>query len=78
MVNFYELIDRTQIKLAPHPLRIEGEDIFTTDEQIYNDNGYYRLERDEYPQDEKVYEPYYELNGNVIYQHWEEVIPDAD
>lgn len=78
MNRYYELIDKYTIRLAPHPLRIEGEDIFTTDETIYNENGYYRLEREDYPQDEKEYSPYYELSGNVITQKWEEVIPDAD
>ena len=58
-MRLYELISRTQIRIAPRPLRIDGKDIFTTDEKIYNENGYYRLERDEYPQDEKAYEPYY-------------------
>ena len=78
MVNYYRLISRTQIKPAPRPLRIDGQDIFTTDEQIYNDNGYYRLEREEYPEDEKEYTPYYEVIGNVIWQKWEEVIPDGE
>ena len=77
-MRFYELITRTQIKSAPYPLRIDGQDIFTTDETIYNENGYYRLEREEYPTDEKVYSPYYILEGNIIKQKWEEVIPDAD
>ena len=77
-MRFYELITRTQIRLAPYPLRIDGKDIFTTDETIYNENGYYRLEREEYPQDEKVYSPYYEMQGNIIKQKWEEVIPDAE
>lgn len=78
MVNFYEMVNRTQIKNAPRPLRIDGKDIFTTDEKIYNENGYYRLEWEDYPQDEKVYSPYYILEGNIIKQKWEEVIPDAD
>ena len=77
-MRFYELISRTQIKSAPYPLRIDGKDIFTTDETIYNANEYYRLEREDYPTDEKVYSPYYILEGNIIKQKWEEVIPDAD
>ena len=81
MVNFYEFISREQIKNAPHPLHIGDEDIFTTDESIYNENGYYRLEREEYPQDEThYYTPYYELEDNVIWQKWEqgELIEEAD
>lgn len=77
-MRFYELINRTTIKPAPRPLRIDGQDIFTTSEEIYNQYGYYRLEREDYPEDEKEYSPYYILEGNVIKQKWEEVIPDAD
>ena len=74
MIRFYEYINRTQIKPAPRPLKIDGKDIFTTDEAIYNANGYYRLEAEEYPQDEKQYTPYYEMGDNVILQKWEEII----
>ena len=77
-MRYYELIDRLTISPAPKPLRIDGQDIFTTDETIYNENGYYRLEREDYPEDEKAYSPYYEMQGNIIKQKWEEVIPDAD
>ena len=77
MVKFYESISRTEIKPAPRPLRINGEDIFTTSEEIYNDNGYYRLEIEEYPQDEKTYSPYYEMGVGVILQKWEEVQTDG-
>lgn len=72
-MRFYELITRTQIKSAPRPLRIDGKDIFTTDETIYNENGYYRLEQEPYPKDEThYYNPYYELIDNVIWQKWEQ------
>ena len=72
-MRYYELINRTQIKPAPRPLRIDGQDIFTTDETIYNENGYYRLEREPYPEDEThYYNPYYELIDNVIWQKWEQ------
>lgn len=70
-MRFYELINETTIKPSPRPLRIGDKDIFTTDEKIYNDNGYYRLEREDYPEDEEYsYSMYYELIGNVIYQKW--------
>ncbi len=75
---FYKYIDKDNITLAPHPLKVNGRDIFTTDEKIYNEYGYYRLEREDYPQDEKQYSPYYELADNIIYQKWEEIeIPDV-
>ena len=77
-MRYYELIDRLTIKNAPRPLRIGDEDIFTTDETIYNANGYYRLEREEYPTDEKEYTPYYELIENVIWQKWEEYNDNED
>jgi hypothetical protein len=73
---FYKLIDKTTIRKAPKPLKIDGKDVYTTSEQIYNDNGYYRLEQNEYPQDEKHYSPRYALQGNVIVQSWIEVIID--
>ena len=80
-MRFYEVINKNTIKSAPRPLRIDGQDIFTTDEALYNEYGYYRLEREPYPEDETHYHnPYYELIDNVIWQKWEqgESIEEAD
>ena len=68
---FYKFIDENTIRKAPKPLNIGGKDVFTNSEEIHNKQGCFRLEKAEYPQDEKSYMPTYELKENVIYQHWE-------
>lgn len=74
MTRFYELISESKIAPAPRPLRIDGEDVFTNDESLYNEYGYYRLERKPYPTDRsKQFQPYYSLNDNVLVQDWIEV-----
>ena len=73
---FYQFINEQTIKKAPKPLKIGGKDVFTNNEQIHNEQGYFRLLTSEYPQDEKHYEARYELQGNVIVQSWVEVIID--
>ena len=69
---FYKFINENTIETAPKPLKIDGKDVFTNSEEIYNGQGYYRLVRTEYPQDKKVYMPVYELKDNVIIQDWVE------
>lgn len=66
---FYRLENNT-IKRAPSPLLVDGKHIFTTDETIYNAQGYYRLQTADYPDDNNSYEPQYTLEGNVIVQNW--------
>lgn len=70
---FYKFIDENTISKAPNPLKIGGKDVFTNSEQIHNEQGYYRLEKTEYPQDEKYYESKYVLEDNIIRQVWVEV-----
>ena len=67
---FYKFINENTIEMAPKPLKIDGKDVFTNSEEIYNEQGYYRLIQEEYPQDEKLYMPVYELKDNVIIQSW--------
>ena len=74
---FYKFINETTIKKAPKPLKIDGKDVFTNNEKIHNDNGYYRLIQAEYPQDDKHYELRYQLQDNVIIQSWIEVTFDG-
>lgn len=69
---FYKLINETTIKKAPNPLKINGKDIFTNSEEIHNKFGYYKLQHTEMPQDGKIYEPRYTLEGNAIVQSWVE------
>ena len=73
---FYRIIDKHTIEKAPRPLKIDGKDVFTNDEVIYNSQGYYKLEREEYPDDGREYIPYYELEDNIIIQKWEFVVED--
>ena len=67
---FYKFISKNQIEKAPYPLHIGNEYVHTTDEAVYNEQGYYTLEREEYPQDGCNYKPYYELSENKIIQKW--------
>lgn len=69
---FYKFINEHEIKKAPKPLKIGGKDVFTNSEAIHNENGYYRLIKAEYPQNEKFYFPKYRLANNVIIQEWVE------
>lgn len=70
---FYKLINENEIKKAPKPLKIDGKDVFTNNEAIHNENGYFKLIQTDYPQDDKYYEARYELQENVIVQSWIEV-----
>jgi hypothetical protein len=71
---FYKFINETKIQKAPKPLKIDGKDVFTNSEQIHNEQGYYKLIQTDYPQDDKYYEPRYELQSNIIVQSWVETI----
>ncbi len=67
---FYKFINENTIETAPKPLKIDGKDIFTNSEEIYNGQGYFKLIQEEYPQDDKFYISTYELRDNVIFQSW--------
>ena len=67
---FYKFIDDKRIEKAPIPLSISGKNIFTNDEKTYNENGYYKLVREDYPQDTNSYTVVYELKDNAIYMTW--------
>lgn len=70
---FFKLINETTIRKATKPLKVDGKDIFTNSEKVYNENGYYRLMQNKYPQDGKHYEVRYTLQDNMIVQSWVEV-----
>jgi hypothetical protein len=70
---FYKLISESTIQKAPKPLKIDGKDVFTNKEEIYNSQGYYRLLTTDYPQDDKIYQPKYRQQGLYIIQDWIEV-----
>lgn len=74
MDRFY-CIENNTLKQAPSPLLVDGRHIFTTDEEIYNAQGYYKLKAAEHPDDGKSYESHYTLEGNEILQSWVEVEP---
>lgn len=67
---FYKFIDNKHIEKAPIPLLVSGKNIFSNSEEVYNKNGYFRLVKEPYPEDGGVYDPFYELNDNVIYLTW--------
>lgn len=58
---------------APLPLVINGENIWTNVEKIYNEQGYYAIEWTQAPTKEGYYYTYYwEMENNKIAQRWEE------
>ena len=71
---FYKLIDEHTIEKAPNPLLVDGKHVFTNSEEVFNQNGYYKVVKTEYPQDEKYYESKYVLEDNTIRQVWVEVV----
>ena len=74
---FFKLIDKYTVEKAPKPLRIEGKDVFTNSEGIHNEQGYFRVENAEYPNDDKAYRPVYKMGEDAIIQTWEE-IPESE
>ena len=70
---FFKIIDKYTVEKAPRPLKIEDKDVFTTSEEIHNEQGFYRVVNAEYPQDEKAYRPIYSMGDGVILQEWEEI-----
>ena len=70
---FYKLIDENTIEKVSNPIIANRKHIFTNSEEVFNENGYYKIEKAEYPQDEKYYESKYVLEDNVIRQVWVEV-----
>ena len=75
---FFKIIDRYTLEKAPRPLKIEDKDVFTTSEEIHNEQGYFRVENAEYPNDDKAYRPIYTMGEGVILQIWEETQSEAD
>lgn len=66
----FNRLENNTITRTPSLLLVDGKHIFTTDETIYNSQGYYRLQTADYPNDDNSYEPQYILEGNVIVQNW--------
>lgn len=75
---FFKIIDKYTLEKAPRPLKIEDKDVFTTSEEIHNEQGYFRVENAEYPNDDKAYRPIYTMGEGVILQIWEETQSEAD
>lgn len=76
---FYRLVDERTIEKVSNPLCVNGRHIFTNSEKVFNENGYYKLQTAEYPQDDKLYESNYTLQDNIIIQNWVEVeLPEVD
>ena len=71
---FFKLNDNNTVDKAPRPLHFDGKDVFTTSEEIHNEQGFYRVVNAEYPNDGKPYRPIYTMGEGVILQTWEEVI----
>jgi hypothetical protein len=72
--NFAKSIDGISLEFAPSEFDYEGVHYnATNNEEIYNAIGYFRFERTEAPIKEGFYfSPFYEVEGNVLVQKWEE------
>jgi hypothetical protein len=75
---FFKIIDKYTVVKTPRPLKIEGKDVFTTSEEIHNEQGYFRVENAEYPNDDKAYRPIYKIGEGAILQEWEEIPSEAE
>ena len=75
---FFKIIDNYTVEKAPRPLKIDGKDVFTTSEEIHNEQGFYKVVNAEYPQDEKAYRPIYTMGEGVILQEWEEIVVNEE
>ena len=74
---FFKLIDKYTVKKAPRPLSFGGKDIFTTSEEIHNQQGFFKMINTDYPKDDKAYIPIYIMGENAILQTWEEAEPSS-
>lgn len=75
---FFKIIDKYTVKKTPRPLKIEGKDVFTTSEETHNEQGFYRVENAEYPNDDKAYRPAYSMGEGVILQTFEEMPSEVE
>ena len=72
---FYKLIDEQSIEKFKNPLKVDGKHIFTNDEKLLNDNGYYKIVMTPQPETTKentYYVSKYIIQDNFIYRIWEE------
>lgn len=72
---FYKLIDEQSIEKFKNPLKVDGKHIFTNDEKLLNDNGYYKIVMTPQPEITKentYYVSKYIIQDNFIYRIWEE------
>ena len=69
---FYKLIDNKIIK-APSPLIIGEQYVITSNEQIYNEQGYYKILELPYPTNGNQYEAIYYIQDNKIIRDWKQI-----
>lgn len=76
--NFAKL-ENGVLTYAPVPLVIDGENVWTNDETIYLEQGYYKVVRTEVPVNEGFYyTEYWEIEGDEIVQKWEEHVVEPE
>lgn len=63
------------LKLLKMPIRIDGIDYITDDEEIIRRAGYKRFIDTPCPIDEKIYDYYFEETETEIYRKWKEIKP---
>lgn len=72
---FYKLIDENTVEKFKPPLKVDGKHIFTNDEKILNENGYYKVIINPMPEgvgENKYWESKYIVIDNMIHKVWEE------
>lgn len=61
------------IEYAPKPLIIDGQKVYTNDEHLYNQQGWYKVVETARPTREGYYyTPYWEIVDNTCEEQWEE------
>ena len=72
--NFAKSIDGISLEFAPSEFDFGGVHYNATNsEEIYNAIGYFRIKRTDAPiKDGFYFTPFYEIEGNVLLEKWEE------
>lgn len=72
---FYKITEENTLKKFKAPLKVNDRHIFTNDEKILNENGYYKVIINPMPEEvgeNKYWESKYVVIDNMIHKVWEE------
>lgn len=65
---YYKILNENTITKAPSILKIDGKSVYTNDEKIYNNEGYYKLKIEDKADGDYI--PKYFLQNKIIVQKW--------